>query len=270
MQTVENDSTVISFPETDVKDVANNNYQPVRYNAMKHGILSKLVVLVHEDADEFSDLLTSLVEEHQPARPTEMHLVEELASIMWRKRRVLLAEGASINRSLHGVINNKFRSPIPVAVPCDRPILNADTDLHDVLKSKPEDTIRYHQQAVVDLAATSKASEILRKGGQNAYKNAQRALTPENLNFWKDHVDENGYPDTAEGFSQFIREVLWPICVRAEYETKFTPAIQAQTLGEGLPAERLENLTRYETHLDRKFERILAMLLKMKELRENK
>ena len=44
-------------------------------------------------------------------------------------------------------------------------------------------------------------------------------------------------------------------------------AIKTQTLGEGLKAERLEKLSRYETHLDRKFERTLAMLVKLKELR---
>ena len=44
-------------------------------------------------------------------------------------------------------------------------------------------------------------------------------------------------------------------------------AIKAQTLGEGLQAHRLEKLNRYESHLDRKFERTLAMLLKLKELR---
>jgi hypothetical protein len=38
-------------------------------------------------------------------------------------------------------------------------------------------------------------------------------------------------------------------------------------LGEGLQAHRLENLNRYETHLDRKFGRTLAMLLKLKDLR---
>jgi hypothetical protein len=32
---------------------------------------------------------------------------------------------------------------------------------------------------------------------------------------------------------------------------------------------RLEKLNRYETHLDRKFERTLAMLVKLKELRGN-
>lgn len=40
-------------------------------------------------------------------------------------------------------------------------------------------------------------------------------------------------------------------------------------LGKGLPVHQLEKLNRYETHLDRKFERTLAMLVKLKELREN-
>ena len=34
-----------------------------------------------------------------------------------------------------------------------------------------------------------------------------------------------------------------------------------------LDPERLEGLARYEVHLDRKLERMLAMLLKLKELR---
>jgi hypothetical protein len=38
-------------------------------------------------------------------------------------------------------------------------------------------------------------------------------------------------------------------------------------LGEGLRPHLLENLSRYETHLDRKFERTLAMILKLKDLR---
>jgi hypothetical protein len=53
-------------------------------------------------------------------------------------------------------------------------------------------------------------------------------------------------------------------------EARCIPAIKAQTLGESLQAHRLEKLNRYETHLDRKFERTLAMILKMKELRSGK
>jgi hypothetical protein len=57
------------------------------------------------------------------------------------------------------------------------------------------------------------------------------------------------------------------MCIRVAQESRFVTAIKAQTLGEGLQAQRLEKLNRYETHLDRKFERTLSMLLKLKELR---
>jgi len=59
------------------------------------------------------------------------------------------------------------------------------------------------------------------------------------------------------------------ISATRKYQVRHQPAIRAQTLGEGLPVHRLEKLNRYETHLDRKFERTLAMLVKLKELRGN-
>jgi hypothetical protein len=52
-----------------------------------------------------------------------------------------------------------------------------------------------------------------------------------------------------------------------ESEVRHQEAIKIQTLGEGLQVHRLEKLNRYETHLDRKFERTLAMLLKLREFR---
>ncbi len=54
---------------------------------------------------------------------------------------------------------------------------------------------------------------------------------------------------------------------RIEAESRHREAIKAQALGEGMQVYRLEKLARYETHLDRKLERTLAMLVKLKELR---
>ena len=99
MQTLEHDSTAVACVSTD-SETRNGSYETVRFNAMKHGILSRLAVLAHEDQAEFSDLLAALLHEHQPAGMTEQHLIEELATIIWRKRRVLLAEGARINEEL--------------------------------------------------------------------------------------------------------------------------------------------------------------------------
>jgi hypothetical protein len=81
MQTLENGSTAVACVVTD-SAAPNTSYEAVRFNAMKHGILSGLVGLPHEDAGEFADLLAALVEEHQPAGMTERSLVEDLAAII--------------------------------------------------------------------------------------------------------------------------------------------------------------------------------------------
>lgn len=93
MTTIENEVIVPQSPPGDTASLAPTvGYATVRYNAVKHGILSRLAVLPHEDADEFADLVAALMEEHSPAGMTERHLVEELAAIIWRKRRVLVAD----------------------------------------------------------------------------------------------------------------------------------------------------------------------------------
>ena len=268
MQTIEakmnNEMAVITG---DVAPVARaGNYEPVRFNAMKHGILSKLVVLAHEDHAEFADLLEALIDEHRPAGMTERHLIEELATIIWRKRRVLLAEGAKINEGLKSAVNSAA-SVIKSAAPFQRGLSGEHTDLREFMDGTPEAIAERQHEAALDLEATQKAAAILRRGGPNAYTKARRALNQESRDWWDEHVEEESHPATTEGLAEFIRESLEPLCYQMEREARFTPAIKAQTLGEGLQAHRLEKLNRYETHLDRKFERTLAMLLKLKDLR---
>jgi hypothetical protein len=50
-------------------------------------------------------------------------------------------------------------------------------------------------------------------------------------------------------------------------ELEYRPLIRAQAFGEAFDPNRLERLARYEVHLDRKLERMLAMLFKLRELR---
>jgi hypothetical protein len=260
-----NETTLIT--RDDAAPVARaGNYEPVRFNALKHGILSKLAVLAHEDLAEFADLLAALMDEHRPAGMTERHLIEELATIIWRKRRVLLAEGAKINEGLKSAVSSAA-SVIKSAAPFQRGLAGENSDLREFMDGTPEEIAERQRDAKLDLEATKKAAAILRKAGPNAYIKARRALIQESRDYWDEHVEEESFPATAEGLAAFIRESLEPICFQMAREAEYTPAIKAQTLGEGLQAHRLEKLIRYETHLDRKFERTLAMLLKLKDLR---
>ena len=81
--------------------VPNPSYETTRFNALRHGVLSRHTVLPWEDRSEYQALLDALVAEHAPEGPTEEHLVEELAGVIWRKRRLRMAEAA--------VYREKFR-----------------------------------------------------------------------------------------------------------------------------------------------------------------
>lgn len=266
MPILENDSTVISLSVSHTEDAPQSNYEAVRYNALKHGILSRLVVLSHENGEEFSDLMSALIEEHQPAGMTERHLIEELASIIWRKRRVLLAEGAKINEGLKNSARNA-EEVIPAAAPFDCGLSGKNTDLRDLMEMTPNEIAEHQRDTRHDLDATRKAAAILRRGGANAYDRALRALLPDSRDWWQQYVEDEEYTATAEDLADFLREHLEPFCINLEKEARYHEAIKAQTLGEGFQVHKLETLNRYETHLDRKFERTLAMLLKLKELR---
>jgi hypothetical protein len=75
-------------------------YEASRFNAVRHGVLSVHTLLPWEDKAEYESLLGALVEEHAPHGATEEHLLEEIAGVIWRKRRLRLAEAASYRLGL--------------------------------------------------------------------------------------------------------------------------------------------------------------------------
>jgi len=263
-------TTVISVPNgPDIAPAIPDSYDAVRFNAMRHGILSRYTVLAHENADDYQALLTALAEDHQPIGATQIHLVEEMAGIIWRKRRVLLAEGANINQGLKVSARDAERV-IPAAAPFERGLSGKGTDIRDLMDLTPAEIASRRHDATEDLEATRKAAAILRRGGgATVFEKALRALRSDSKTWWQDCLTEEEFPETAEGLADFIETHLDPFCALAEKEARHHEAIKAQALGEGLQAYRLEKLNRYETHLDRKFERTLGMLLKLKELKRS-
>jgi len=73
-------------------------------------------------------------------------------------------------------------------------------------------------------------------------------------------------PDVA-GLLRYLEDVSeWLRTRRQEVERRCQ--VRAQALGEALDVDRLDKVARYETHLDRKLGRTLAMLLKLQEMRQ--
>jgi hypothetical protein len=67
-------------------------------------VCTRYTVLPWEDADEDQAIVSALAAEHVPQGPTEEHLVKEIAGIMWRKRRLRLAEAAAHRRGVEGTL----------------------------------------------------------------------------------------------------------------------------------------------------------------------
>jgi hypothetical protein len=204
-------------PAPPVADPSPQPYEVVRFNALKHGILSRYTVLSHESHADYESLVNSLMDEHLPAGATEQHLIEELASVIWRKRRVLQAEGATINKGLKESARSA-KTVIPAAAPFEMGLSGEGTDIRDLMDLKPEDVTESQRAARHDLDATNKASAILRKGGDRAYDKALRALLPDSREWWESYVEEEEYPADALGLASFITEHLSPLCHQQEKE----------------------------------------------------
>jgi hypothetical protein len=83
-------------------------------------------------------------------------------------------------------------------------------------------------------------------------------------------LEEDEEPSTAdaEGLRRFLEGEVLPWFEARKKELANRPLIREQAFGESLDPDKLERLGRYEVHLDRKLERTLAMLLRLKDLRQ--
>ena len=66
-------------------------------NSRKHGLTAKTLIIIGECADDFDQLRAELMDEHDPQSTLECELVERLAGILWRLRRVPFFEAAILD-----------------------------------------------------------------------------------------------------------------------------------------------------------------------------
>jgi hypothetical protein len=251
------------------------SYDETRFNALQHGLLSRYAVLPWEDRQEYQALLGALVTEHAPRGPTEEHLVEELAGVVWRKRRLRLAEAAIYREKLRKDANSSFE-PEQITGAALLPVNGSrkvKADIPKAFSATPAETARDLRDVKRDQAMTAKAVTILTAGGPDAYARALSALREDTRSYWLECLDDPptdglSYQATAEALAAWIqrRWAEWYEGPIAELEHR--EAIKEQAVGAAYASQRLEVIGRYEVHLDRKLERTLSMLLRLRDLRQ--
>jgi hypothetical protein len=144
----------------------------------------------------------------------------------------------------------------------------------DAIRATAEDTADDLADLHEDEAMTRRALDILHSNRVDTYRSALAELRDDTKQWWfslldedKDAVEETISPD-ATGLCRFLKQQVMPWYKNRRKELANRPLIREQAFGESLDPDKLERLGRYEIHLDRKLERTLAMLLKLKELRE--
>jgi len=258
-------------------------YQHSRFNAVRHAVLSVHTVLPWEDEAEYLSLLAALVEEYAPQGPTEVHLVEEIAGLIWRKRRLRFAEAASYQRGLKRTAHpfSDTLSTALIQVECSGPL----QQIIDAVTGTPSGTAKDLVEWKKREASAQSALEILSAGNAGAYEAAVAELDESTRISWQEEVaegveasdededadvDVEPYTADAAGLAEYLEYSVLPSCAKQLEYLENRPAIRTQVLGEALELETLERLSRYEVQLDRKLERMLAMLLRLQSLRRSK
>ena len=155
-----------------------------RFNALRHGLLSRYTILPWESADEYQAVVEALVAEHRPQGPTEEHLVEEVAGILWRKRRLRLAEAAAHRRGLEGTLAS-YRDTVKMA------LVHLDTSgqserVVDAIRATVADTQEDMTDMAADEAMTRDALQLLGSKRNDAYEAALAALREDTQVWWAD------------------------------------------------------------------------------------
>jgi hypothetical protein len=144
--------------------------------------------------------------------------------------------------------------------------------LGEAIRASAEDSAEFLKDIEEDESKTQRALQILGSNSPPAYE-AALAEVRDDTREWceatredEDGEDQPALAADAESLFRFLQTAVMPWYEeRRRGELALRPMIREQALGGALDPNRLERLARYEVHLDRKLERMLSMLIRLKE-----
>jgi hypothetical protein len=81
-------------------------------NALQHGMTATAPVLPDEDPSAFGELLQGLLDEYDPRTTVETELVQDLAWVFWRLRRVPYFDAAILLAAPHQALMDHVRQTV--------------------------------------------------------------------------------------------------------------------------------------------------------------
>ncbi len=250
------------------------------HNAIRHGIFSEVILEGRESKTRYRSICVRLLEYFRPQGGIEELLVEELAMLLWRRRRVVKMECADIEKESEFVVDNAVRQRVkelrdrelvggilldgPSSI-CLKKALQLLEDLRGLVKERgfdrdhdfrtlirlygsgsgeeiPDGLFTYYQWC-------SKASELyVEEGGKNP------RISPENM-----RAQAIRYIDAEIQLLQKLEKWV------KELENR---RLDWNTTSSLVPSQvTFERIIRYEAHLSREFDRTLNQLERLQRMR---
>lgn len=250
-----------------------------KYNSLRTGLRTQAVLLPWESEQEYQQLRHELIDHHNPVGPTELHLVDEIASVIWRSQRVKMAEASLYRRELADDVGiHANEKVIKAAVIGKAP---SYLQLGSVALAEtvgPAEDMASLAQASKDLG---KLTPLIDKiAAAKDYEAAVKMLgNPDAVAYFErewlgeEGTDDDGneivFTKSPAHLAMYLDNEVVPELQKKSMQHRYAQDIANQLQGQAFNPEKLELIGRYETQLDRKLERMLAMLLKTQELRSN-
>jgi hypothetical protein len=241
-------------------------------------------LLPWENREDFDALHASFHREHAPEGATETGLVDQLVWQQWRRQRLMLGERAAHMAALQERVGTTYKAEETVS----RALITFEDEaesgeLAQAIAIAPERDSDALIDTNADEALTRRAIAILETGDPAAYGEALNALGTDTRDWWEDvlgHEEQtrgNGEPApgeddrptmrSGEQLLRFLTEDVLGLFDTTRAQVARRPAIRLQAHGESLDPWRMDRILALDDRLIRQFEKTLAMLLKLKEMR---
>ena len=254
-----------------------------KFNARKHGLFSKAVLLQDESRADYDALLNGLMEDLQPQGKLEIVLVENLASLLWRKRRLLQVETAEIEKAQQFVnvdlALQKKVDELEYAQLKDASDAKLGLSNPHLLIRNAIEILNLHRLCFIadDSQDEDRTRRMLKSiygyqdGGPEPYGWRQMSLTLSKLLTSAELRKEKS--ENPPEVKQFLVEAIGKEILRLVELHDTAAKVEALRRDHNLAAARVpsqevsDRLIRYEAHLSREFDRTLAQLERLQRMR---
>jgi hypothetical protein len=225
-------------------------------------------LLPWETSETWRELLGDYRAAYAPHGPAEATLINQLAWIDWRRRRLVLGERAMHMASLdRRTGSERFDSLSRRALAVTGGVRPQLSSAGAIKSGDAEDATSEAEWAAM-VAAAEYAEARLETADKGAYAEALASLPEETAEWFLETCEtEEKYEPKAESLQRFLIAEVLPFFRKHLAGARGGPAVRLQAWGESLAPDRMDRLTQLDERLTRQYEKVLGMLLKLQAIR---